>query len=141
MHATTFEFLDLKRVSVILCTVKFSNILDSRLNSRKKLYLHTFLNFFIKLIGSTLSEFTEDIIIGVIQGSILGVILFLIFMNDIYNCSRLIHSILFADDISSLYAAANVNLLQSEPAISDDHKTLYFIKHLYILFIVSKVVF
>ena len=66
------------------------------------------------LIGSTLSESTEDIIIGVIQGSILGVILFLIFMNDIYNCSRLIHSILFADDISSLYAAANLNLLQSE---------------------------
>ncbi len=48
--------------------------------------------------NGTFSQTLEDILWGVLQGSILGVILFLIYVNDFQNCSEDILSFLFADD-------------------------------------------
>ena len=65
------------------------------------------------LVGSTFSDSTADIKIGVIQGSILGVLLFLVYINDIHNASDVLYSVLFADDITSLASAADFQLLQN----------------------------
>ena len=45
---------------------------------------------------------TENISHGVPQGSILGPLLFIIYMNDFSRSSELLFSILFADDTSVL---------------------------------------
>jgi hypothetical protein len=53
---------------------------------------------------------------GVPQGSILGPILFLLYINDIENCSKLISFILFADDTNIFYKVSKTlnKIMQTE---------------------------
>ena len=55
-------------------------------------------------IGDTLSQ-TDTIKCGVLQGSILGPLLFLIYINDIVNCSNILQFTQFADDTCIFYSA------------------------------------
>ena len=53
----------------------------------------------------------EKITCGVPQGSVLGPLLFLIYMNDIHKCSEILSFILFADDTNVFYSDTNVKSL------------------------------
>ena len=52
-----------------------------------------------------------DVSLGLPQGSVLGPLLFLIYVNDIINCSNLLKFSLFADDTVVLYSHKDVNEL------------------------------
>ena len=53
----------------------------------------------------------EKLSCGVPQGSVLGPLLFLIYMNDIHKCSEILSFILFADDTNVFYSDTNVKSL------------------------------
>jgi hypothetical protein len=57
-----------------------------------------------------------SIAISVIQGSILGPILFLCFINDLYHCTNLF-TLLFADDTAGLKSGANLQQLITDTNI------------------------
>ena len=53
----------------------------------------------------------EKVICGVPQGSILGPLLFILYMNDICNTSKLLSFILFADDTTVFFSDKDINVL------------------------------
>ena len=63
-------------------------------------------------IGDTLSD-KMHISCGVPQGSILGPILFLIYINDIKNSSKILKFFLFADDTSTLLTSKNIQEVEN----------------------------
>ena len=49
---------------------------------------------------------------GVPQGSILGPLFFILYINDLQNASELVELLLFADDTSIFYSHSNPNTLE-----------------------------
>ena len=67
--------------------------------------------YFVNINGSNSETVTIDI--GVPQGSTLGPLFFLLFVNDMKESSSLIKFIQFADDTTLLFSCNNFNQLQS----------------------------
>jgi hypothetical protein len=53
------------------------------------------------------SSCLQTIACGVSQGSILGPLLFILYVNDIMHCSEILHFILFADDTNLFHSCSN----------------------------------
>lgn len=102
-------FIDLSKAfdtvnhSILLAKLKYYGIkgpplswLSSYLHNRKQ---YTVIND----VSSTLSNVT----CGVPQGSILGPLLFLIYVNDLPNINSILNTIMFADDTNFFYSHSN----------------------------------
>ena len=85
----------------LLCTL--SKVFEKVMYSR----LHSFLQEQNILIVSS----TKTITCGVPQGSILGPLLFLIYINDLYNVCLESVPILFADDTNLFYSGSHIETL------------------------------
>ena len=59
-------------------------------------------------MNGSLSDNLCAITLGILQGSILGVILFLVMINDIGNCCPELFNIIFADDDSALVESTSL---------------------------------
>ena len=79
---------------------KFLDFLISFIENRK---------YFVHVNG--VNSITKTVNIGVPQGSTLGPLLFLIFINDMKNCSDLLKFIQFADDTTLLFSASDIEQL------------------------------
>ena len=65
----------------------------------------------VKII-SDMSEF-KQISVGILQGSVLGPILFLLFINDLPHIIHNCHICMFADDITLYFSGKNFGHVQS----------------------------
>ena len=113
------------------------NLIESYLSDRKQ---------FVSLSGIRSSM--KDIKIGVPQGSVLGPLLFLIYINDLPNAVKNVKSILFADDTTmfarskNLYDLCNIiseDMLLVKEWLIANSLTLNASKSYYIIFTLKKV--
>ena len=65
------------------------------------------------VVFNNYSSSFKDITCGVPQGSILGPLLFILYINDIVLCSKLLKFILFADDTNLFFSSKSIKDLQN----------------------------
>ena len=94
-------------------------------------------NYFVYVNG--LNSCTKNLNIGVPQGSTLGPLFFLIFINDMKNCSELLKFIQFADDTTIMFSCPDIQQL-NEVLEREANKVLVWLKANRLILNVSKTV-
>ena len=109
-------FLD---ISKAFDCISFDIVLDKLYNYGVRGNIHkwfaSYLNDRTQLVkvGQTWSSSNEKISLGVLQGSILGVLLFILYINDLPEVSAF-WKYLYADDTSAIISAENATELQDK---------------------------
>ena len=79
----------------------------------------------ITVVNGVKSENFTETDLGVLQGSSLAAILYLIYVNDFHNCTSLL-SILFADDTTALFAHNDIHFLKEHIASEFENMQNWF---------------
>ena len=95
---------------------KFLEFLMSFIRNRK---------YFVHVNG--FNSTTKTVNIGVPQGSTLGPLFFLLFINDMENCSKILKFIQFADDTTLLFSSSNIDQL-NEILETEGNKVVMWLK-------------
>ena len=107
----TALFIDIcKAFDAINHSVVFHELHNMRFGGLIHAWLQSYLSFrfqFVELNG--IKSNLRKIICGVPQGSILGPLLFLLYINDLVNINNNLFFTLFADDTTVLYADKSLN--------------------------------
>ena len=109
-HNVGAVFMDLSKAFDVMD----HNILETKLNHYG--FRGTFLKFLMSFVRNRKyfvnvngkNSDTRTVNIGVPQGSTLGPLLFLLYVNDMKNCSSILHFTQFADDTTCAYSCNNL---------------------------------
>ena len=104
--------------------------IESYLSDRKQ---------FVKICDSSCNAL--GVSCGVLQGSVLRPRLFILYINDICNVSKILKFVLFADDTNILYSDANVNNLNNVVNMELDKLNKWFIINKLSLNVSKKIIY
>ena len=115
-YATGVIFLDLKKAfDTVNHDILIKKLKNYGIDNNELLWFESYLNNRSQVVNvnSTLSDF-QPVNIGIPQGSILGPLLFIIFVNCLPDAVDKCKTVMYADDTSIMCKANNVHELQSQ---------------------------